>query len=267
MAVLKAKRGAVLAVVAACMLSVQVAEAGRKEELAMEKRIQRLERMLDNRVLIQLLQRLESLQTEVRELRGMVEVQGNEIGAVNKRSRDLYLDTDDRLQALESKRLGALTDGLEANFTESLAAADLEEPSAAALQEEPNALGDIDEERAAYVVAYKDFIGGRYQSATEGFNAFLSVYPSGALADNARYWLGETYYLEGKHKQARHQFETIVSAEASSAKFAEAKLKLGYVMQAQGDLKAAQTELQSVVDEFPGSTAALKAERRLSEIN
>ena len=66
-----------------------------------DKRVQRIERILDNQVMLELLQRVESLQTELRELRGEIESQGFEIESMRKRQRDLYLDSDRRLRDLE----------------------------------------------------------------------------------------------------------------------------------------------------------------------
>ena len=66
------------------------------------QRLLRLERVLDNSVLIDMVQRMESLQSEVRQLRGELEQKTNELESMRERQRKLYLDTDNRLQALES---------------------------------------------------------------------------------------------------------------------------------------------------------------------
>ncbi|MGB0867329.1 MAG: YbgF trimerization domain-containing protein, partial [Granulosicoccaceae bacterium] len=171
MAVFKRTRAALLVGVVVGLTSVQVAEAAKS--LPIETRVQRLERMLDNRVLIQLLQRIESLQQEVRELRGQVELQTNEMEAMNKRNRDLYLDTE----------------------TSALVETPAPEPQT---------------EKALYDQAYMDLVNGRYSAAASGFRGVLSKYPEGEWGDNSRYWLGETYYVERKFDEARAQFEAIV---------------------------------------------------------
>jgi len=260
MAVLKRTRAALLTTFVIALTGVQVAEAAKT--LPLENRVQRLERMLDNRVLIQLLQRIEGLQQEMRELRGQIELQTNEMEAMNKRNRDLYLDTDSRLQAIEGKRLG----GLDQEMTESLAAVASDQPESSALVEPPTDASGQVTEKSVYDKAYSDLVNGRYNAAAAGFRGLLSTYPEGELVDNSRYWLGETYYVESKFEEARAQFEAIVEHSPESPKVAEAHLKLGFVLHEQGEVQAASTELRNVLTLYPDSTASLLAERRLEQI-
>lgn len=260
MAVFKRTRTALFTTLVFALSGVQAAEAAKT--LPLETRVQRLERMLDNRVLIQLLQRIESLQQEMRTLRGEIELQTNEIEAMNKRNRDLYLDTDNRLQAIEGRRLG----GLDQEMSESLAAVDSQLPEASALVEPPAAQDAPATEKTVYDEAYSNLVNGRYNAAATGFRSLLTTYPDGALVDNSRYWLGETYYVESKFDEARAQFEAIVEHSPESPKVAEAHLKLGFVMYEQGEVDAARTELQNVLELYPDSTASLLAERRLEQM-
>lgn len=71
-----------------------------KSEL--EDRIQRLERRLDSRSLIDLLEQVKALQRDVQQLRGDIEVQTHNMEGLQKRQRDLYLDIDRRLHRLEA---------------------------------------------------------------------------------------------------------------------------------------------------------------------
>lgn len=237
---------------------VQVAEAAKR--LPLEKRVQRLERMLDNRVLVQLLQRIEGLQQEVRTLRGQVELQANEVKMMSKRNRDLYLDTDSRLQAVEGNKTSALFDQ---KTVAPIASVGVARPEVLALVEPPVTPKT---ERAAYEQAYMSLVNGRYRAASQGFRDVLSEYPDGKLMDHSHYWLGESYYVEQKYPEARAQFEAVIKNSPGSSKIAEAHLKLGLVLYEQGHVKAATATLQSVLENFPQSTAFLLAERRLEEI-
>ena len=67
-------------------------------------RLQRIERILDNQSLLNLLDTLESLEIEVSKLRGTVEVQSNTIEQLKQRQRDLYTDIDQRLQQIETDK-------------------------------------------------------------------------------------------------------------------------------------------------------------------
>ncbi len=282
MHVFKGLRYALLGPVLVGLLHAPVAQAAKT--LPLDARVQRLERMLDNRVLIQLLQRLESLQQEVRELRGEIELQSNELVGIGKRNRDLYLDTDDRLQALEGRKLGSLLDMEASSVDEALASVDALLPATDALIETPevdaaapavSALAVVvaddavsgGSEKVVYDQAYMDLVNGRYTAASTGFRSLLATYPEGELVDNARYWLGETYYVERRFEEAQAQFSAIVEHSPQSAKIAEAKLKLGFVLHEQGETDAARTALQAVVQQHPDSTVSLLATRRLEQID
>jgi len=66
--------------------------------LSLEDRVTRLERLLQGQALVDMMLKIESLQTEVQELRGQNEVFAHEIDGMKKRQRDLYMDIDRRLR-------------------------------------------------------------------------------------------------------------------------------------------------------------------------
>ncbi|MEW8367391.1 MAG: YbgF trimerization domain-containing protein, partial [Candidatus Thiodiazotropha taylori] len=68
----------------------------------MEQRLQRIERMLQNQSLADLVLQLQQLQREVQQLRGDVELQKHTMDAMSRRQRDLYLDIDQRLSRFQS---------------------------------------------------------------------------------------------------------------------------------------------------------------------
>lgn len=89
------------AALALALLAVATAvPAVSKSEL--ENRIVQLERKLDSRSLVDLMEQIKALQREVQQLRGDIEVQTHEMGGLQKRQRDLYLDIDRRLHRLET---------------------------------------------------------------------------------------------------------------------------------------------------------------------
>jgi len=65
-------------------------------------RVVKLEQTLNNRGLLDLLNRMESLQQEVQALRGQIENQGYEIEQLKKSQAAVYTDIDRRLQGIES---------------------------------------------------------------------------------------------------------------------------------------------------------------------
>ncbi len=69
--------------------------------LSIEQRLQLLERKMDNDALIEVYQRLDALQAEVQELRGIAEEQAHGVEGVKQRQRNIYNDLDQRISALQ----------------------------------------------------------------------------------------------------------------------------------------------------------------------
>ncbi len=107
---------------------------------------------------------------------------------------------------------------------------------------------------------------GRYSDAALAFKQFLNNHPNSNLADNAYYWLGETYYVTRDFPQALATFNTLVAQYPQSPKVADSRLKLGYIYYEKEDWKKARAELEGVVSTYPASTAARLASDRLTRM-
>ena len=90
---------------------------------------------------------------------------------------------------------------------------------------------------------------------------------AGALAPNAWYWLGESYYATQNYPIALQSFETLLRQFPDSPKSADAMLKKAYSQIELGDAGAGSQTLNRVINEFPGSDAARLAARRLRALS
>ncbi len=223
---------------------------------SLEQRLQRLERLLENQTLIDLMTRIDSLQNEVQQMLGQMEEQTHSMEQLQKRQRDLYLDVDRRLRDLEAARAR-------------LSAAP---PAGGAMPELP-ANGAVShtnlasqEERAAYERAFNLLKEGRYDLAVAAFKAFVQTYPQGPFVDNAQYWLGEANYVQGNFAVALGEFDKVVKNHPSSPKRADALLKMGYTFQELGQNDNARMSLNKVIKNYPNSTAARLAQKRLQDL-
>src|SRR3954468_20801204 len=68
----------------------------------LDSRVQRIERVLTNQSLLELAQRIDSLQADLRTIRGEVELLQNQNEGGKNQSRALYGDLEKRLAALET---------------------------------------------------------------------------------------------------------------------------------------------------------------------
>ncbi len=237
---------------------------------SLEARLGRLEKVFENQVLRELLQSVDALQSEIRELRGEIESQYNELDILEKRQRDLYRDSDQRLRDLE---LGMGTGGSRASAGVTTGLPEAPEPAepaqAPAVQRTTTAAvtqssgGSEADEKAAYIAAFEFLKTGQYREAIKSYQAFLDKYPSGRYADNAQYWMGEANYVSREFEQALIQFQKVVASFPASPKVSDARLKIGfalYEMQRWDDARAA---LQKVIEDYPNSSVARLARQRI----
>ncbi len=200
--------------------------------------------------LTDLLQQLETLQTEVRNLRGQVEVQANEIERLKSSQRELLADIDKRVHDLEQRGAPAAAP---------TAAPETASVAVAASPVTP-------QEQQDYDAAINFLKKGNYDRATKGFRDFMTKYPQSTLRDNAHYWLAETYYVMRNFRQARDEFAKVMKENPKSPKAADMLLKIGYSHYELGEWPKARSNLSQVVTLYPGSSAAKSAEQRLAKM-
>ncbi len=225
-----------------------------------EQRVQRLERLLDSGALVEMQQRLETLQMENQQLRGQLEEQAHELSGLKQRQRELYLDADRRLSRVEREGGGAAAPAAPA-VTPVTTPTETVSPTAAAPDE-----AQLAAERAAYEKAFNLLRELRYEQAITAFRAFLKQYPDGRYAHIAQYWLGEASYTRRDFKQAISDYQALLDGHPSSPKLAEAMLKIGYCHRELGDDAAARAQLEQLVKRYPNSTEAGQARSLLKRL-
>jgi len=271
---------------------------------ALEQRLARLERLLNNQGLLDLLQQVEALQTEIGRLRGQVEVQNHELAQMKEQQRNLFTDVDRRMQRIEaggvtaapaggSQTLEAIeTDtgvvqepagsaGTELTMETSISGSKSPVATATETMAGPGADGPVAGETATvpdqakvdplraqadYQNAFKLLKQANYDQAIKAFSEYLEKYPTSQYSDNAQYWLGESFYVTRKFDNAIVAYQTLIDNYPESRKVAHGMLKLGYSYQELGNLPEAKKRLEELKNRYPGSTAARLAEERLRTI-
>jgi tol-pal system protein YbgF len=105
-----------------------------------------------------------------------------------------------------------------------------------------------------------------YAGAIAGFMDFLKRYPDSALASNAQYWIGSSYYALKDYKTALAHQQKLVTLYPTSAKVPDAMLNIASSQIALGDLAGARKTLEELVDKHPGTNAANLAKGRLAAL-
>ena len=233
-----------------------------------DRRLGKIERVAGGQALLEMSQRVDALQAEVRRLRGQVEVLENSNEALRKQQRDLYADLARRMDALEGgggargAMPGSAAGSLGAVAPATGAGAVGAAPAAAA-GGAPRA-GDSAE--LLYGKAFDALKAGNYTAAISGMRDFLAAHPDHELADNAQYWLGEAFYVTRDYDNAILAFTTVGQRWPQSSKAPDAMLKLGYAQFELKRVSAAKQILSQVGTRYPGTEAARLAQERLRRI-
>jgi len=120
--------------------------------------------------------------------------------------------------------------------------------------------------RALYDAAYQDLTRGNHGLALLGFQEVIAKFGDSELADNAQYWIGESYYAQKDFKQALAEFQKTAQLYPQGDKLPAALLKSALCLQQLGDKPAARSALQSLMDRFPASEEARLARTKIQEL-
>jgi tol-pal system protein YbgF len=222
-----------------------VAQSTRDRITTLETSVARLQRLLENNQGMQtdLLRRINELQSENQSLRDDIDRLQFDSTQNADRQRQLYLDLDQRIQAMEAGGGAAAT-----------------------VADAGGQPGTVGSDEQSYQAAFELLKAGQYAEAQAAFGAFLSNYPDSAMRGNAQYWLAETYYVTKSFETAVGHFRTVINDYPTTRKVPDAWLKLGYCNFELQRWDDARLALNTVVARYADSTAARLAEQRLAEM-
>ena len=211
---------------------------------------------------LELVQQVNVLREEVRQLRGEIEELRNADAQARESSRNQYLDLDGRITRLEGGTPAEST--VEPANKESVKAP-AKESQAPVVEAAPEPVAaTTGNDKADYDASMKMLKAGQYVASARGFRAFLSAYPKSDLAPNAQYWLGESYYATGNYPLAAEQFKAMAAAHPTHNKAGGALLKLGMSQAEMKQMTQAKATWKQVVQKYAGSDAAKQAQAKLN---
>ena len=239
------------------MLRTELAQQGKDNEV----RIAKLEELIRNIGVVELVRQLENTNAEIARLRGQIEVLANENQQLQKRQRDFYLDLDSRMKRLEGApaTAGATPPVTDVPATATTAAAGVAVPRVPTKEEQAR-------EMKAYDAASNLFRRNDFRSAIDAFRAFVKDYPESQLAVNAGYWIGISYANLRDYRNALSAQQDILARFPQSSKAPDAMLAIAAIQIEQGDTGSARNTLEDIIARYPGSDAAGKARTRLSAL-
>jgi tol-pal system protein YbgF len=121
--------------------------------------------------------------------------------------------------------------------------------------------------RTLYDAAYQDLTRGNHGLALLGFQEMLAKYPDSELADNAQYWIGETYYAQKDFPAALREFEKAVATYPKGDKIPAALLKAGFCQVETGDKAGARDTFRKLQERYPQSEEARLSATKLQDLD
>ena len=230
-----------------------------------EQRLNRIERLLNSRTLVDMHSELERLRREVNDLRGRLEVQDHTIQQLQRQQRSELGELSSRVQSLESGSPNAVSTVVATEPQTTTPATRTLQPSGQPNTGAQTNTNSPEGERGEYQAAFNLLKAGKYSGAVTAFGNFLGRYPDGQFSDNAQYWLGETFYVTRQFSAAMTEFQRLLDGYPNSQKTSHAMLKIGYIQDELGRNAEAQQTLESLISQFPDSTAAGLARKRLQQ--
>jgi len=239
---------------------------------SVSERLAALERVVDARASAQLAmqQQLETLLTEVSELRGTTEEHSYKLEQILQQQRDIYQEIDRRLggaSAGTAPQASAQSQQAQtivpAGNPAAVVAADEAAAAEAAAPPQVAVTGQLNEAQA-YEQAINYVVKDRnYAAAIPAFEDFIKTYPNSEYTSTSHYWLGQLYYQKNEFAKAKTHYDRVVKQFPNSNKVPDALLKLGLVADKQNDAAAAKRYYNQLIKSFPKSKAAATAKAKL----
>ena len=239
--------------------------------------------------LFEVLQRIESLENEVRYLRGENEQLRFDMEDIKNTQKKTFIRIDDRMddlfRALNTRKVSSavvapllplpidspkVVNAAAASVVAKLADLRVIKPVVIGVKQpvEPasNVLSKVSSpERQSYDAAFAN-IKTKPSASISLFRQFLRQYPNSALAPNAQYWLGEVMYSSRNYQGAIDEFVAVLQSYGGSAKAPDAAIKLGFSFYEMKNWVYARRSLEEVVRSYPKTQAANLARERLAKM-
>ncbi len=242
--------------------------------------------------------RLSALEGDLRSATGAMEQFGFQIREIGKRLDKLVSDMDYRLSALEGSTQGqpGAVSGARTAAPPRLTAAPAPPPvqkiipgQAGGFATPPSTLGTVSQSslsvvtppaaqkrpgqkpapaativlppgtaKEQYNYAFGLLRQANYDKAELALQEFVKLHPKEALASNARYWLGETFYVRAAYVQAAEVFLEGFQADPKGPKAPDSLLKLGMSLSGLDKKREACAAFDKLLKDFPDAPSGVK---------
>lgn len=209
----------------------------------------------------ELVNQMQMLQTEVLELRGVIDQQAYEIQQLQKQQKQHYVDLDQRIEMLSGGGSASRTFGSDPS---ALGSSSRELSSSKTGTAQPL---NADAVKTSYQNALAYVKDRDYVKAESEFRQILLSKES-FYTPFAHYWLAEVLLAKKDQdlKGAEQAFNHLIDRYQGHSKIPPSLYKLGTVYHVQGETQKAEDVLNKLIKTFPGSSEAGMASQYLEQM-
>ena len=250
------------ALLAAGLLCAAPAQAGIFDDDVARKQITDLQKST-SQTLIEQNRLAEQMAREVAELRGQIEVLTNSVHDLEKRQKDLYLDLDTRLQAIEAARGKKPAAPIVSDAAKPVV--DKAEVKTDAAKADSKPADDPAAISKSYESALALAKAGKFKESAAAFDKFVKTYPDSEQAPAAQFWLGNSYDMLGDCKQVISSQQKLLAKWPKNSRAPDAMAKIAQCQADLGQKAESQKTFKDLVSKYPDSKAASAAKQQIKK--
>ena len=208
---------------------------------------------------------IDELREEVRTLTGRLEEsehaqrQARAAGETGERPRDDRMTRIEEAGNTNAQRLARIEQHLKL------------EPIATAAKPEAKPRPDLPPtklptEEELYARAKQSFDQGNMPTARKSFEELIQQYPTSLNADNAQFWIGETFFREKSFEKSILEYQKVIEKYPKGNKVPAALLKQGYAFLSLGDKVNSRLIFEELIRKYPTTAEAKAASEKLKEL-
>jgi tol-pal system protein YbgF len=118
-----------------------------------------------------------------------------------------------------------------------------------------------------YDMAWADYTAGSYDLAIEGFSSYVRSFPKSESADNAQYYIGQSYYQRGRWPEAVDAFNRVISTYPRSDVIGNAYYQRGLSYERMNQPDRSRADYEYVLKTAADTDAGRLAKQRLDALN
>ena len=130
----------------------------------------------------------------------------------------------------------------------------------------PPETASVNTEEVIFNEGYTELSDGNYDGSRAKFKEFLSKYPKSQKANDATFWIAESYYREGQFEESILEYQKFIDSYPKDQRVPLAYLKQGMSLVEIGKREEAKLFFQTLIDKYPNSDEAKTAKEKISEL-